>query len=341
MRSFGQAAVLLATLAFALPALADGKVLNLYTARHYQTDEALYENFTKATGIAIRRIEGKEDEIIERIRQEGANSPADVLLTVDVGRLWRAQQAALLQPVQSEILASRIPPQLREPEGYWYGFSQRARVIFYSKARVPAGAINTYEDLVDARWRGKLCVRSGSHVYQLSLLGGLIAAIGEAKAEEWAKGAVANFAREPQGGDIDQIKGIASGECDLALGNTYYFMRLMLSGKPGELAIADKVGVLFPNQGDRGTHINISGGGVVKTAPNREAAIRFLEYLASDEAQRHLADGNNEYPAVPSARTDNPALAKLGPFKADSGNVAALGRNQAAAQRIYDKVGWK
>lgn len=321
-------------------AAAEPTVLNLYSSRHYQTDEALYENFTKKTGIKVNRIEANEDALLERLRNEGARSPADVLVTVDAGRLWRAEQMGLFQPVRSKALEERIPAELRHPEGLWFSFSVRARPIFYAKGTVNPAAIKDYEDLADPRWKGKVCVRSSSNMYNLSLMSSMIAGVGPVKAEAWAKGVVANFARDPKGGDTDQLKAVASGECQLAIANTYYYVRLARSAKPEEKAIAEKVGVIFPNQAGRGTHVNVSGAGVLKNAPHREAAIRFLEYLASDEAQSYFADGNNEYPAVPTAKA-NAALQSLGAFRKDSLNVSLLGRNQAAAQQTYDRAGWK
>lgn len=321
-------------------ALAQDKVLNLYTSRHYQTDEALYDNFTKATGIRINRIEAGEDPLIERMKQEGARSPADVLMTVDAGRLWRAEQAGLFQPVKSKVLDEVIPASLRHPDGLWYGFSVRARPIFYAKGRVDPRALADYENLADPALKGKVCIRSSSNVYNLSLMSSMIAAHGPEKAEAWARGVVANMARAPKGGDTDQLMALAAGECDVAVANTYYYVRLLKSAKPAEKSAAEKIGVVFPNQGGRGAHVNISGAGVAKNAPNREAAIRFLEYLASPQAQAYFADGNNEYPVVGSAR-DNRELMSLGNFRSDTVNVATFGRNQAAAQQAYDRAGWK
>ena len=334
---------LLATLmaALASTAFAQDKVLNLYTSRHYQTDEALYQNFTKATGIKVNRIEAGDDAIIERMKQEGARSPADVLVTVDAGRLWRAEQAGLLQPVTSKTLQERIPGELRHPEGLWYGFSLRARPIFYAKGRVDPATLRNYEDLADPRHKGKVCIRSSSNVYNLSLMSSMIAAAGPERAESWARGVVANMARQPKGGDTDQLKALAAGECDIAVANTYYFVRLMKSSKPDERAVAEKIGVVFPNQSGRGAHVNISGAGVAKHAPHRDAAVKFLEYLASPEAQAYFAGGNNEYPVAGKSAAANRELASLGEFRKDSLNVSLLGRNQAAAQQIYDRAGWK
>jgi iron(III) transport system substrate-binding protein len=340
MTVFKGIALALASL-FAGSVSAQDQVLNLYSSRHYQTDEALYSNFTKTTGIKINRIEGGEDPLIERIRNEGARSPADVLITVDAGRLWRAEQMGLFQPVKSATLESRIPANLREPNGLWYGFSTRARVIAYNKAKVQPGEIRNYEDLADAKWKGRVCMRSSTNIYNLSLLGALIDHLGEAKAEAWAKAVRANLAEEPKGGDTDQLKAVAAGQCDVTVSNQYYYARLLRSDKPDERQVGEKIGIVFPNQATWGTHVNISGAGVLKNAPNRQAAIKFLEYLASDEAQRYFADGNNEWPVVKSVKVDNPVLKMLGEFKQDPLNVAVLGKNQPSSQKVYDRVAWK
>lgn len=320
---------------------ADEQVLNIYSSRHYKTDEALYDGFTKQTGIKINRIEASEDPLIERIRNEGAHSPADVLITVDAGRLWRVEQLGLFQPVSSKVLEQRIPATFREPSGLWYGFSMRARVIAYDRERVKPEEVATYAALADPKWKGRICVRSSSHMYNLSLLSSIIEHVGPQKAEAWAQGVKNNLARAPKGGDTDQIKAVAAGECDVAIANHYYYARLMRSDKPEDKAIVQKVGAVFPNQATTGTHVNISGAGVLKHAPHREAAIKFLEYLASDAAQRYFADGNNEWPVVSSVQVTNPALSGFGQIKYDPLNVSALGRNQPEAQKIYDRVGWK
>ncbi len=330
-------AITLATLSFAVHA--DDKVLNLYSARHYQTDEALYANFTKHTGIKINRIEGKEDELLERIRNEGSNSPADVFLTVDAARLAKAHELGLFAPLTSKTLDSRIPAHLRTDD--WFSFSTRARVIIFNKAEIKAEDVQTYDDLANPRLKGRLCSRSGSHPYNLSLMASVIAHEGEARAETWAKGMVANFARAPKGGDTDQIKAVAAGECGVALSNTYYVARLLRSTKPEDMKIMEKVGIVWPNQASTGTHINVSGGGVLKTAPHKEAAVKFLEYLASDDAQRYFADGNNEWPVVESVKVSNPALEKMGKFKADNLPVGNLAMYQIKAQMIFDRAGFK
>ncbi len=321
------------------PAIAQEKVLNLYSARHYQTDEALYSDFTKQTGIKINRIEGKEDELLERIRNEGANSPADVLLTVDASRLAKARELGLFAPLKSKVLESRIPAHLRTDE--WAAFSTRARVIVYNKNRVQAADVQNYSDLANPKLKGKFCSRSGSHPYNLSLLASVIAHEGEAKAEELARGMVANFARAPKGGDTDQIKAVAAGECGVAISNSYYVARLMRSSKPEDQKVMESVGIVWPNQATTGTHINVSGGGVLKHSPNKEAALKFLEYLASDSAQRYFADGNNEWPVVASVKVANPALTKLGNFKADTLPVNNLAMYQIKAQMIFDRAGFK
>ena len=332
--------VIALALFFTAPALqAQEKVLNLYSARHYQTDERLYENFTKQTGIRINRIEGKEEELMERIRNEGPNSPADVFITVDAARLASADALGLFGQVRSEVLNSRIPAHLHTDT--WFAFSIRARVIIYNRAMVKAGDVQTYESLADPRLRGKVCSRSGSHPYNLSLVSALIAHDGEPKTEEWAKGVVANFARAPKGGDTDQIKAVAAGECGVAVSNTYYLARLIRSDKIEERRMMERVGIVWPNQAGRGTHINISGGGMVKTVKNREAAVRFLEYLASDEAQRYFADGNNEWPVVSGVVTSNPALEAMGKFTADTLPIASLARNIVPAQKLLDRAGYR
>jgi iron(III) transport system substrate-binding protein len=322
-------------------AFAQEQVLNLYSSRHYQTDEALYANFTKLTGIKINRIEAGEDPLIERIRNEGERSPADVLVTVDAGRLWRAEQLGMFQPVKSATLESRIPESYREPGGRWFGFSLRTRLIAYNKAKVRPGEIRTYEELADPKWKGRVCMRSSTSIYNLSLMGALIDHLGEQKAEAWAKGVHANLAQEPRGGDTDQLKAVAAGACDVTVSNQYYYARFARSDKADEKQIAERIGVVFPNQANWGAHVNISGAGVLKNAPHREAAIKFLEYLASDEAQRYFADGNNEWPVVAGVKVENPVLNAFGDFKRDRLNVAVLGRNQPGAQKIYDRVAWK
>ena len=334
--------------AFALPLAAIGSafaaeepVLNLYSARHYQTDEALYDNFTKATGIKINRIEAGDEQLVERLKSEGAASPADVLLIVDAARLWQAEQLGLFQPVKSAVLEERIPAKYRDPAGNWYGFSYRARVIVYNKTMIDRGDIATYESLADPKNKGKICTRSGSHPYNLSLIGSEIAHLGEAKAEDWAKGVVANMARTPKGGDTDQIKAVAAGECAIALSNTYYYARIMRSTQPADREIVAKTAVVFPDQGGYGTHVNISGAGVLKSAPHKENAVKFLEYLASNDAQRYFADGNNEWPVVPSVKVANPALDAFGTFKIDPMPIATYGKNTAAAQRLADKADWR
>ena len=339
MRKLILAPLALAVLTSAGASSAQEKVLNLYSSRHYQTDEALYTNFEKATGIKINRIEGPEDPLIERIKSEGDKSPADVLITVDMGRLLKAQQMGLFQPVKSALLDEKIPRELKAGDGTWYGFSVRARPIYYAKARVDAKQLPDYESLADPKWKGKICVRSGMHPYNLSLMSSIIAANGPEKAEIWAKGVVANMARAPKGGDTDQIKGVAAGECDIALGNTYYFARMMKSDKPEDRAVVEKVGVIFPNQSNRGAHINISGAGVAKFAPNKEAAIKFLEYLASPEAQNYFANGNNEYPVV--GKADNAQLKAMGEFKRDALSMDLVGKNYALAAQTFDRAGWK
>jgi iron(III) transport system substrate-binding protein len=318
---------------------AEENVLNLYSARHYQTDEKLYENFSKQTGIKINRIEGKEEELLERIKNEGANSPADVLLTVDASRLALAHELGLFAPVKSKVLESRIPANLRTDD--WFSFSTRARVIVYNKSAVKAEDVQNYDDLANPKLKGQVCTRSGSHPYNLSLMASIIANQGEAKAEAWAKGVVANFARAPKGGDTDQIKAVAAGECGVTVSNTYYVARLLRSDKAEDKKVMEKVGVVWPNQKSSGTHINVSGAGMLKNAPHKAAAVKFLEYLASDEAQRYFADGNNEWPVVASVKVGNPALESLGKFKADALPVGSLAMYRAKAQILFDRANYR
>ena len=342
--SAGAKALLAASLVIFLATgsvFAQEKVLNLYTARHYATDEAFYTGYTKATGIKINRIEGGEDALFERIKAEGANSPADVFLTVDAARLWRAEQAGIFAPLKSAVIEKRIPAASRGADNKWFAFSARARVIAYDKSKIKPAELARYEDLASPKWKGQICVRPSSHPYNLSLISSLISHLGEDKATEWARGVAANLARPPRGGDTDQLRAVAVGECSIAISNHYYYVRIMRSEKPEDRSLIEKVGLIWPNQSDRGTHINISGGGLLQNAPHREAGVKFLEYLVSDSAQTLFANGNNEWPIVKGAKLDNPALESLGHFKTDSLPLASLGKSQAAAQRIADKVGWK
>ena len=313
--------------------LAQAQEVNVYSSRHYDTDLELYDAFTEQTGIEVNLIEGDADELIERITAEGANSPADVLITVDAGRLWRAEQAGLFQPVESEVLESRVPEHLRHPDGLWFGLSKRARVIVYNVDNGRPEGLETYEDLTDPAYEGMVCTRSSSNIYSQSLLASVIAAHGEDEAQAWAEGLVENFAREPQGNDTAQIEAVAAGECELAIVNTYYVGRLLGSDDPQDVAVGEKIGIIFPNQDDRGTHVNLSGGGVLATAPNPDAAVRFLEYLVSDEAQRIFAEGNNEYPVVPDVDVSGP-IAQFGDFKEDELNASVLGENNPTAVQV-------
>ena len=334
-----KSAVLLALALSAAGAHAvDGQVINLYSSRHYQTDPALYENFTKQTGITVNRIEAGENEVIERIVKEGATSPADVLVTVDISRMARADAQGLFAPINSPVLNERIPAHLRTED--WMAFSVRSRVIVHNSS-VKAAWVQNYEDLANPRLKGKLCVRNGGHPYNLSLGATVLQHNGEKKTEQWAKGIVANLARPPKGGDLDQVRGVASGDCGVAITNSYYLGRLMRSDKPEDKKVIESISIVFPNQKGYGAHVNVSGAGVLKHAPNRENAIKFLEYLASDEAQVYFADGNNEWPAAPTAKSPNPALAQLGSFKADKTNVGDIAKHLATVQQIYEAAGWK
>ena len=331
-------------------AAAQAQELNLYSARHYSTDEALYADFTKATGIKINRVDADDAGIIARLKAEGASSPADVILLVDAARLWRGEQDGLFLPIKSKLLEDAIPASLRAAPAAdggtpWFGFSTRARVVVYDKIRVKPEDVDTYEELGDAKNKGKLCIRSGSHPYNLSLFGAMTEHLGEQKAEAWLKGMVDNMARTPKGGDTDQIKAVAAGECQIAVTNSYYLARMMRSGKPEDRAVVEKVGVVFPNQSSWGTHVNIAGAAVARHAKNQANAIKFLEYLASASAQNHFANGNNEWPVAKGVNTDNPALKSMtggsGQFKSETIPISAVGANQVKVQQMLDRVGFK
>ena len=328
-------------------ALAQDQVVNLYSARHYQTDEALYSNFTKATGIKINRVDADDAGILARLKAEGTASPADVILLVDAARLVKGDADGLFLPIKSPILEEAIPAPLRAKASSdgttWFGFSTRARVVVYDRARVKKADVDTYEELAEAKNKGLLCTRSGSHPYNLSLFGAVTEHLGETNAEAWLKGLVANMARTPQGGDSDQIKAVASGECGIALTNTYYVARLMRSSTPADKAVMDKVDIVFPNQASWGTHVNIAGAAVAKNAKNSANAVKFMEYLASPAAQDYFANGNNEYPVVAGVKTNNPALAAMsgGPFKSETIPLTAVGGNQVKVQQMLDRVGYK
>ncbi len=337
MSRTGLAATALLALATLAPA-AMAQEINIYSSRHYDTDEQLYSDFTAETGIKINRIEGEADELMARMKAEGANSPADILLTVDAGRIWLADTENLLQPISSEVLNTRIPDYLRAPDGDWYGFSTRARVIFYAKDRVETPP-QTYAELADPKWKGKICIRSSSNIYNLSLMGSIIAHEGEAGAKAWAEGLLANLARAPEGGDTDQLKGLVSGACDVAVANTYYFARAQAAPVEGIGADVEKIGWIFPNQETTGTHVNIAAAGVAAHAPNKDAAVKFLEYLTTDSAQEFFANQNHEFPVVADVKVGEIAAA-LGEFRPDTLNLSVLGENQPKAQAIFNEVGF-
>jgi len=329
------AALLLST---AAPAFADGE-LNLYSSRHYDTDERLYSDFEDATGITINRIEGKADELAARIEAEGVNSPADVLLTVDTSRLERAKDAGLLQSIESDVLEAAIPENLQDSDNQWFGFSQRARVIFYDKADV-ANPPMTYLDLADPAYKGLVCIRSSTNTYNQTLLASIIENHGEEAARTWAQGVVDNMARSPQGGDTDQLRGIVSGECEISVSNTYYFARAMRKDVDGLSDSIDMIGLQWPSQDAEGAHVNLSGAGVAKNAPNRDNAILFLEYLASDQAQQYFSNGNDEFPVVEGVALSE-EVAALGDFTADDVSLSAVAKQLPLALTIFNDVGWE
>ena len=331
-----------ATIACTPPARAAGQEVNVYSARKEELIAPLLERFTAATGIAVNLVTGDADGLLKRLELEGKASPADVFITVDAGRLQRAKEAGVLQPVDSAVLAGAIPPNLRDAENYWFGLSQRARPIFRARDRVSADALSTYAALADERWEGKVCVRSSGNIYNQSLVASMIANQGEEQTEAWARGFVRSFARPPAGGDTDQLKAAAAGVCDLAIANTYYFGRLLNSDKPGDREVAAKLAVFWPDQGagERGTHVNVSGAGVTVSAKHRENAVELLEFLVSPASQAWYAEVNNEYPVVEGAKI-SAVLESLGDFRADDLALNKLGENNRAAVELMDRAGWK
>ncbi len=321
------------------PAESDA-VVNVYSARHYDVDDDLFASFSQQSGIKVNIVEGKSDELIERITTEGEASPADVFITSDAGRLWRAEQEGIFQPISSAVLDEKVPANLRHPDGLWYGLTKRARVIVYNVEAVDPAELSTYEALAEPEWQGRVCVRSSGNIYNQSLLGSLIETIGLEETETWAQGLVNNFARDPDGGDVNQIKAVAAGQCDVAIANHYYWARLAKSDEPESQDVVSKTAVFFPNQEDRGTHVNISGFGMVAGAKHTESAIAFLEFLVSSEAQQVFANSNNEYPVVEGVDMD-PIVAELGDFKVDEVNVSAYGRNNPEVVKLVDRVGWQ
>lgn len=332
--------LLVVTGLFFLISCSDEEVVNIYSSRHYDTDLQLYENFTEETGIEVNLIEGSSDELIERINNEGVNSPADVVITVDAGRLWRAKEAGVLQSFESNYLNEAIDEEMRDPEGYWVGLSKRVRGIVYNKGAVDTTELEGYWELADEKWNGRICIRSSNNIYNQSLVASLIELYGEEKTEEWATDFVNNFARSPQGGDTDQIKAAAAGLCDVAIVNHYYLARLMNSDSEEDREVASQVGMYFPPEEHGGTHVNISGAGVAANSPNEENAIRFIEYLATEEAQEYYAIANNEFPVLTNMELPE-VLGQFGNFDTDGVNVAMYGINNPMAIRVMDRAGWK
>ena len=318
----------------------ENQVVNVYTHRHYEADQQLFDKFTEETGIKVNVVSASADELIQKLELEGANSPADVLITVDAGRLHRAEEKGLLQSISSSTLDSNIPAKFRDPEGYWFGLTYRARIFAYSKERVNPEDLSTYEALTEPTWKGRVLTRSSENIYNQSLLASIIASQGEEAATAWASGLLANMAREPKGSDRDQVKAVASGEGDVAIVNTYYIGIMLNDANEEERKAADKVGIFFPNQNDRGTHINISGAGVTKHAPNKENAVKLIEFLSGTTAQEFLANINFEYPVNANASFSD-LLKQWGEFKADELNLSELGNNNRNAVVVFDRVGWK
>lgn len=312
--------------------------VNVYSARHYESDLVIFNNFRELTGIKVNIIEGNASELIERILAEGKRSPADILIAADAGRLWKAEQVGIFQAVNLATL-NKLPESFRHPQGLWFGLSKRTRVIFYNPETVLEKELSSYEDLATSKWKNRICVRSSNNIYNQSLMSALIEHIGSESAEKWAAGIVNNFARKPQGGDRDQIKAVAAGECDVAIANSYYYGAMLNSNNLTEYESARKVAIFFPNQDNYGVHINISGVGVLKYAPNTENAVRLIEYLISPEAQEIFAAANNEYPIISGVAIPQ-TLQSWGEFKSDNLNVSVYGKNNSEAVRIFDRVNW-
>jgi len=338
---FKKIALSLLVASIATPVLADGEI-NVYSSRKEQLIKPLFDKFTESTGIKVNLVTGKDDALLERLKLEGDNTPADLLMTADAGRLSRAVEMGLTQAVESETLKKDIPETMRDTTNQWFGMTSRARPIFYVKDKVKPEELSTYEDLADPKWKGRICVRSSDNIYNQSMIGSMITTVGTEKAQAWADGIVKNFARPPEGGDRDQIKAAAAGQCDIALANTYYYGQMLTGDEAEEKAAAEKVAIFWPNQaeGDRGVHINISGAAVTKTAKNKDNAIKLMEFLVNDESQKWYAEANQEYP-VKTGITPSEMLKGWGEFKADSVNLSELGKNNAEAVKILDKAGWK
>ena len=319
---------------------ADAGVVNVYSSRHYDADEALYARFTEETGIRVNVVEGNADQLIARLRAEGEASPADIFVAADAGALWRAQDAGLLQATNSETINSRIPANLRAPGGEWFGFARRARIVAYDPARVRPEEVDTYEEIASPRFRGKLCVRSSESVYNLSLVGALIEAWGPERARQWVDGVVANMARPPEGGDRDQIRAVAAGVCEIALTNSYYFIRMGNGEEAADREVAGKLRLAYPSLNGQGAHVNVSGGGVAAHAPNRDNAVRLLEFLSTPESQTIVAQMNYEYPISPDVAAPAPVDAYAG-FQANPMAVSLYGPRQAEAQSMMSAAGWR
>ncbi len=337
---FSALSLLLALVVMVPPAAANGDVVNIYSARKEALILPLLERFKAETGTDFKLVTGKADALLKRLEIEGKASPADLFITVDAGRLQRAKEAGVLRSIDNEVLNAAVPPAMRDSDNQWFGLSQRARVIFYVKDKVDPKELSTYEALTDAKWKGRVCIRSSGNIYNQSLVASMIEANGVEKTETWARGLVANFARKPGGGDTDQLRAAASGLCDIAIANTYYYGRLVNSDKEKDQKVAASLGVFWPNQNDRGTHVNVSGAGITKHAKHPAAAERLLEYLVNQESQAWYAEVNNEFPVVPGARV-SPTLESWGSYKSDSVNLTRLGENNRAAVQLMDRAGWQ
>jgi iron(III) transport system substrate-binding protein len=314
--------------------------VNVYSARKEELIKPLLDRFSEQYGVEVNLVTGKADALLKRLTSEGRNSPADLLITTDAGRLHRAREAGVLQAVESDELRKAVPPHYRDPDGYWYGLSVRARTILYVRERVDPASISSYADLTAAEWKGRICIRSSSNIYNQSLVASMIAHDGEAAAEEWARGLVANLALPPKGGDRDQIKAAAAGQCDLAVVNTYYYAMMLADGDEAQRAAAEKMAVLWPDRSGHGVHVNVSGAGVTASAPNRDLAIKLLSFLTTSESQAWYAETNHEYP-VRDGVSNSKLLDGWGTFRGDRLNLSLLGIHNPAAVRVMDRAGWR
>ncbi len=340
MSLLAKSVVLPVVLSMLIPMVVNAEEVNLYSARKEKLIKPLLDRFTDETGIEVNLVTGKADALLQRLQSEGRNTPADLLITTDAGRLHRAKAAGVTQSVESETLSEFIPGNFRDPDGHWFGLTLRARPILYVKERVDPSKLSSYEALTDPQWRGRICIRSSGNIYNQSMVASMIEANGIDVTEAWAKSFVKQFARPPKGGDRDQIKAAAAGVCDIAIANTYYLAGMLNSKEASQRKAAEKMGVFWPNQSGRGAHVNVSGAAVIKTAKHKQAAIRLLEFLVSKSSQAWYAETNGEYPVRDDVE-EGDTLKAWGEFRLDRINLSRLGELNPEALRLMDRAGWK